>query len=228
MTLELFNLNLRACVDADLGQLCADSCQEKLENCTEFCEDPNCTSRCQGEWLDCLSSCPCYSGCPEGCKDCPNPICGSPLRHLFVIDERMSEWNKGMHWNSYTDEIEFRNFAYQFNHGFDIEDTCYAMLNGEHWLLGGWFYPNAIAKVEDCKISRQKESLEVPFHGGMFGSCTVYNSKIWTCFDGKEGRAQECYTFDGEQQEEVPHISARGHDWGAMGMGQIFKAFLNF
>jgi len=62
MTLELFNSNLRNCVDADLGKLCADSCQEKLENCTELCEDPNCSSRCQGEWLDCLSACPCYSG----------------------------------------------------------------------------------------------------------------------------------------------------------------------
>jgi hypothetical protein len=61
MALELFNSNLR-CVDADLGKLCADSCQEKLENCTEFCEDPNCSSRCQGEWLDCLSACPCYAG----------------------------------------------------------------------------------------------------------------------------------------------------------------------
>jgi hypothetical protein len=94
------------------------------------------------------------------------------------------------------------------------------MLNGEHWLLGGWFYPNAIAKVEDCKISRQAGSLEVPFHGGMFGSCAAYNGKIWTCFDGKDGRARECHTFDGRQQEQVPHLTARGHDWGAIGIGQ--------
>ena len=100
------------------------------------------------------------------------------------------------------------------------------MLDGEHWLLGGWFYPNAIAKIEDCKISRQAESLEVPFHGGMFGSCAAYNGKIWTCFDGKDGRAKECHTFDGNQQEQVPHLAARGHDWGALGVGQ-FRGFLS-
>ena len=81
------------------------------------------------------------------------------------------------------------------------------MLNGEHWLLGGWFYPNAIAKVEDCKISRQAGSLEIPFHGGMFGSCAAYNGKIWTCFDGKDGRAREC---QGTQRDSLGAQMASG------------------
>ena len=58
-------------------------------------------------------------GCPDGCQNCPNSICDSPLHHLFIIDGRMSEWNKGMHWNSYTEEIDYRNFDYQVNQ-FDI------------------------------------------------------------------------------------------------------------
>ena len=50
------------CVDADLGKACADTCQVKIDECLEFCDDPNCNSRCQGQWLDCLAACPCYSG----------------------------------------------------------------------------------------------------------------------------------------------------------------------
>ena len=70
-----------------------------------------------------------------------------------------------------------------------------------------------MAKVEDCKISRQSTTLELPFHGGIFGSCAAYNGKIWTCFDGKEGRANQCITFDGVRQEIVAHQTTRGHDW---------------
>ena len=58
-------------------------------------------------------------GCPEGCQGCPNPICGdnSAKKHLFAIDERMGDYNKGMHWNSETEEIEFRNFNYDYSRG---------------------------------------------------------------------------------------------------------------
>ncbi|CAG5081589.1 Oidioi.mRNA.OKI2018_I69.PAR.g9919.t1.cds [Oikopleura dioica] len=213
--MEVFQSEIMSlkCVDADLGKACADTCQVKIDECLEFCDDPNCNSRCQGQWLDCLAACPCYSGCPDGCENCPNPICQGPSEHLFIIDVRMEEFNKGMHWNSDTGEVEFRNFDYQVNQGFDIEDSCYAMMNGEHWLLGGWFNPDAVAKIENCQISRQASTLEFPFHGGIFGSCASFRNKIYTCFDGRENRTRECITFDGKTQEIAAGQTTRGHDW---------------
>ena len=164
-------------------------------------------------------------GCPEGCQGCPNPICGnnSAKKHLFAIDERMGDYNKGMHWNSETEEIEFRNFNYDYSWQYDIEDTCYAMMNGEHYLLGGWYNKNAVAKIEDCAVQKQDVELEYEFVGGMFGSCAEYQGKIMTCFDGKAGTSRECQIFDGENQTRIEHLASRGHDWADLALheGQL-------
>ena len=43
--------------------------------CTNDCSNNSCLSECARVFSDCNNSCPCSDQCPNGCEDCPNPIC---------------------------------------------------------------------------------------------------------------------------------------------------------
>ncbi|CAG5110039.1 Oidioi.mRNA.OKI2018_I69.chr2.g4490.t1.cds [Oikopleura dioica] len=67
--------DLRACPDQELGDQCVSNCQGDLSTCLASCSDASCQEQCYNNFNTCSFRCPCNIFCPEGCKDCDNPIC---------------------------------------------------------------------------------------------------------------------------------------------------------
>ena len=61
--------------DQELAQRCEMECDMALVQCNNYCSNSACWSECARVFAECQSSCPCNDQCPNGCEDCPNPIC---------------------------------------------------------------------------------------------------------------------------------------------------------
>ena len=77
--------------DEDIGIRCEGQCEFQYIDCTQSCSDTNCLVECGRTLNDCINGlsfcqilssyitflidCPCNFNCPNGCNDCPNPIC---------------------------------------------------------------------------------------------------------------------------------------------------------
>ena len=61
--------------DQELGKKCEDECEMVYLQCVNYCSNNSCLSECARVYQDCNNSCPCSDQCPNGCEDCPNPIC---------------------------------------------------------------------------------------------------------------------------------------------------------
>ena len=118
-----------------------------------------------------------------------------------------------------TDTHKLSSFTYN-DLFFDIEDSCYAFMKGEHWFLGGYYNERLIAKVNlgGCKIEPEQKVLAVTHVDGFYGSCAVYNDLTHMCFDSNGVGIDRCQTFDGEEggQAVLPNRSNAPHDYAAM------------
>lgn len=114
--------------------------------------DNSCQTRCQGTWLDCLSDCPCNTNCPEGCSNCPNPICNHGLNNLMILNDDWSAYNFGFIINTSSEELERMEVNYN---DLSIEDSCAANYRGEIWILGGWINEKLVAKFKDNTLTQQ-------------------------------------------------------------------------
>ena len=55
---------------------CLLACNSDGSNCVNDCaDDTYCKSQCSRNHAVCTETCPCLSGCYNGCEDCLNPIC---------------------------------------------------------------------------------------------------------------------------------------------------------
>lgn len=156
----------------DKNEICSTECSDARDSCYSGCgNDYTCANRCNVVWLDCLETCPCSSGCPDGCDGCPHPVCESTEQYLFMINYDWSFDNRALLLRLSDDTFIESNFNYRFDI-MDVDDACYSYIKGNHYFLGGYYNPRAIIKVTDCEFKLQEDELMVPHIDGMWGSCT--------------------------------------------------------
>ena len=116
--------------------------------------------------------------------------------------------------NLSTDEISFSSIDY---HGIDIDDTCYAFMKGQHYIIGGYLRPHMILtlEVDKCELTEQG-NLEIQHIDGMWGACAVYNDVAHLCFDEEGVDMFGCQTFDGTNQNVIDARTQYAHDWSSM------------
>jgi hypothetical protein len=173
------------CPDLDKNEICNSQCASDRNECLNFCtpEDYSCPSRCDAAFLECQVSCPCGNECPQGCAGCANPVC-TASEYLLILNAYAADDNLGFLIELETDAISFASIDYNSN-VFEIDDSCYAFVKGEHWILGGYYVERQMIKFEpdNCKLTLQQSFLAVPHIDGMYGSCAVYNDVAHLCFD---------------------------------------------
>lgn len=173
------------CPDLDKNEICNSQCASDRNECLNFCtpDDYSCPSRCDAAFLECQVSCPCGNECPQGCAGCANPIC-TASEYLLILNTYAADDNLGFLVELDTDAISFASIDYNSN-VFEIDDSCYAFVKGEHWILGGYYVERQMIKFEpdNCKLTLQQSFLAVPHTDGLYGSCAVYNDVAHLCFD---------------------------------------------
>ena len=86
---------------------------------------------------------------------------------------------------------------------------------GSYFVLGGYYRPRMIAKIEDCGIREQAEQLPVPHINGMYGSCTVYEEAVQLCFYGETQKG--CASFTPESGSiPLDGRTRESHDFAGM------------
>ena len=64
------------CNDEQLALDCIDQCIATHDHCRHECDkNAQCLIECGGALNQCLTYCPCQSGCPSGCVGCQSPFC---------------------------------------------------------------------------------------------------------------------------------------------------------
>ena len=58
--------------DLEIGHKCAENCYQVLDKCQQVCgeTDFSCLVQCDTDLVNCITPCPCQSGCPLGCDQC--------------------------------------------------------------------------------------------------------------------------------------------------------------
>jgi len=161
--------------DLDKNEICSTECSDGRDQCYDECAgDYSCVNRCNSTWLNCLESCPCSSGCPDGCIDCPHPVCEATEQYLFMINYNWASENKALHLRLSDNSFIESNFNYHYEY-MDVDDACVSYIKGQHFFIGGYYNPRAIIKVTDCEFKLQSQELTIPHIGGMWGSCESKN-----------------------------------------------------
>ena len=199
----------------DKYEICTTNCGAELDTCKENCyhADYTCPSRCEAAFVDCKYACPCDRECPNGCSGCSNPVCQAS-DYLLILNDWQAWDNQAFLLNLSTDQISFATM--NFNE-IDFDDSCYAFMKGQHYLLGGYFNERQISAVDvdGCEL-QEIGILEIPHIDGMWGSCAVYNDVTHLCFDDEGVGEKSCQTFDGSNQAVIDAKSNSPHDWSSM------------
>lgn len=169
----------------DKFEICISQCASDKDECKNFCtpDDYTCGTRCDAAFLECQSSCPCDTECPQGCAGCGNPIC-TASDYLLILNAYRAYENVGFLLDLEKQSFRYANIDYKTDY-FDIDDACYAFIKGEHWILGGYYVERQMVKFEadSCELNLQSSLLEIGHIDGMWGSCAVYNDLAHLCFD---------------------------------------------
>ena len=122
-----------------------------------------CVTRCQAEFLDCQSACPCGANCPQGCST--NDACGAnkfcSYTSILVLNHKQHFRDQALEINSLDDSVSEVVFDYGLS---DIEDACSVIFRGESYFLGGYQRTRQVAKIggNGCEIEIL-ESLKANF-----------------------------------------------------------------
>ena len=129
--------------------------------------------------------------------------------------------NEALLFNLATEQFSRASINGYIEYSYDIEDACYTFMKGEHYFLGGYENPRAIAKfnMNACEVkpgTGWDDVLPIGHMDGVYGSCANYNDVTYLCFDEDGVDAYGCSVFDGEDQKLLDAKSQHPHDWAAM------------
>ncbi|CAG5112316.1 Oidioi.mRNA.OKI2018_I69.chr2.g6543.t1.cds [Oikopleura dioica] len=211
-----------SCPDLDKFEICTANCTTALDSCKDACNpvDYSCPGRCDATALECNSSCPCGNDCPNGCQGCANAVC-SAEEYVLIINHYHLYENEAILFNLGTEQFSRASINGFIEYNYDIEDACYSFMKGEHYFLGGYENPRAIAKfnIDTCEVkpgTGWDDILEIGHMDGVYGSCANYNDVTYLCFYEDGIDAFGCTVFDGENQKLIDAKSQHPHDWADM------------
>ena len=176
------------CADAELNELCVDTCQAAYIDCVASCEsESECIPNCTRIFDSCSRQCPCSEECPNGCTDCPNEICHMTTvlslntygtNNAFLLRPRGND-------DEYDTNVEFA-----YNEQTEVFYSCYAVFQGRKFVFGGEENPLQISVVDGCQLTRLGD-LAFEFYEG---ACLNWSDESMVfCFDHQNNR--QCYTL---------------------------------
>ena len=165
--------------------------------------DVLCVSSCSRQYQNNIESCPCQSGCPNGCP-CPEYECpatttttitstttttvAKPRTEILILSTHNAT-SVPIITNAFGRED--RNFYFMLEDDIEINHSCPITWRNEFYLFGGWDLTKQILKVDQCTV---KKIGSLPFNH-MFASCANVNDKaINLCFNAynAEGDYKKC------------------------------------
>ncbi|CAG5080465.1 Oidioi.mRNA.OKI2018_I69.PAR.g9602.t1.cds [Oikopleura dioica] len=185
---------LLKCPDQELQEECNGNCRIVYTQCRLSCEDEFCLTTCERSYEICLDSCPCGENCPQGCKDCENPICPDDLSnmHFAVLlnDLTSSYINSGDGISIVAPQLDAPSNDF-------VAGSPFAILQDELFIFGGNADNQKIGKLVGCSFS--------------LISASAY------LLSGFPGPYEACEIFDGESVSST-HSAQNNHDWGKLGL----------
>ena len=176
------------CADANLGEICIETCDRDYFECVGQCSDDlECAADCARTLDVCQRTCPCFEECPNGCNGCQNPVCDRNLTTVVSLNTYGSNnaflLNPLDDGNLYDPKV---NFSYESNT--EVYYSCYTVFQGKQYIFGGEENPRQISVVNDCSLQRVGD-LHFDFYEG---SCLSWDDQqLILCFDHTANK--DCY-----------------------------------
>ena len=170
-----------------------------LMNCS--IGDVQCITHCGAEYEQNRSTCPCQSGCPDGCP-CPNYECpttttttttiqttttaASPKTNILILNT-VNTQNVPIITNRYG--LEDRNFYFMYGDETEVHGSCGITRRNQQFIFGGISKKTQISRINGCKLENFGQ-LNFNF---LSGACAnVANSKIYLCFHNQSTDYKKC------------------------------------
>ena len=160
----------------------------------------DCMSTCVREYDEGIDSCPCNSGCPNGCP-CPVYQCYSTTTDIPTTQTRPEIKTSILVLNTrgpltvplITDDAGRydNNFFFMFGENTEAELSCGLIWHNEHYIFGGRqdFGNHQISRVTGCKVQRVGD---LDFHFKLGACASVNQNLIYLCFSNYASEKRVC------------------------------------
>ena len=166
--------------------------------------DFDCINSCVREYQQKTETCPCQSGCPNGCP-CPDYLCPAtttqvisttlePSRTSVLILNTQGKHPEAPHTPVVTDlsgKIEYPvdDFMFMYGKGTEVWKSCSLTWRGQFYIFGGQNEKTQVSTLNGCKLERVA-SLNFQF---VFGGCAnVDERQIYLCFSENLEDSDQC------------------------------------
>ncbi|CAG5078469.1 Oidioi.mRNA.OKI2018_I69.PAR.g8993.t1.cds [Oikopleura dioica] len=201
------------CPDFELNDFCLSQCRLSYIDCTEECESSSCQNLCLLNFQDCNDFCPCEVGCPEGCKNCDNPLCTekSPADHqIMVIPEYLSKAY------SISGDGKLINPGYSLSAPSDdyAKWSANAIFSDQLFIFGGDSDRKKVAQLDGCEFKELHMRLSIEAYVGTAALTAINDDHVLICFGTNS--ENKCNLFTGSAVNSVSSTTF-GHRHGSLG-----------
>ena len=175
---------------------------ETYHKCVYSChpDDIDCFTQCSRNYHQDIQTCPCQSGCPNGCPcpvyQCPTTTTTSPEITTTTSSTKTSililstfQSNRPLITNG-AGKVEYPVSDFMFMYGDETEvyHSCSVTWQNQFYIFGGDKKKNQVSMLNGCKLER----VGTLTFDHWLGACAAANQKILLCFNLSVNDGKKC------------------------------------